>query len=310
MPRNVGGFPSVEMKWMSSSKPREIDPIAPYRRRLLGLAYRMLGSRTDAEDVVQDAYLRFVDAHDVHNPEAFLVTVVTRLCLDRLKSAKAQREIYVGPWLPEPVFDTEGLSAETATELADDLSFALLLALDRLSPQERAAFLLHDVFEIPFSEIATMIGRSEPACRQLATRGRRAVRSERPVPAATPDGHAPLLKAFIEAVGSGDLSRLTRLLRDDAVAVTDGGGRKPAALNPIMGADKVGRFFIGLAGKNADRDIRIEPALINGTIGVLLYLDGEVDHSLTMTIDGDRIAAIYIVRNPDKLRHAPVSPPQ
>jgi RNA polymerase sigma-70 factor (ECF subfamily) len=295
----------MEPKWMSSSKRRENDPIAPYRRRLLGLAYRMLGSRTDAEDVVQDAYLRFVDAQDVRNPEAFLVTVVTRLCLDRLKSAKAQREIYVGPWLPEPVFDTDGLSAEAATEFANDLSFALLLALDRLSPLERAAFLLHDVFEIPFAEIAAMIGRSEPACRQLATRARRAVRDERPAPTATPDDHALLLKAFMEAVASGDLSQLTGLLREDAVAVTDGGGRKSAALNPIMGADKVARFFIGVAGKIAGRDIRTEPAMINGSIGALLYLDGELDHSLSIAIDGDRIAAIYLVRNPDKLRHAP-----
>ncbi|MGC2084835.1 MAG: sigma-70 family RNA polymerase sigma factor, partial [Bradyrhizobium sp.] len=144
---------------MSSSKPHDRDPLAPYRRRLLGLAYRMLGSRSDAEDVVQDAYLRYVDAHDVRNTEAFLVTVATRLCLDRLKSARAQREIYVGPWLPEPVFDAEGLSADAATELADDLSFALMLALDRLSPLERAAFLLHDVFDRPFSEIATMLYR-------------------------------------------------------------------------------------------------------------------------------------------------------
>lgn len=295
----------MEPKWMSSSRPRESDPIAPYRRRLLGLAYRMLGSRTDAEDVVQDAFLRFVDARDVRNPEAFLVTIVTRLCLDRLKSAKAQREIYVGPWLPEPVFDTEGLSAEAATELADDLSFALLLALDRLSPLERAAFLLHDVFEMPFGEIAAMIGRSEPACRQLATRARRAVRDERPAPTATPDGHALLLKAFIEAVAGGDLSRLTGLLRQDAIAVTDGGGRKSAALNPIMGADKVARFFIGVAGKVAGRDIRIEPAMINGSSGALLYVDGELDHSLSIAIDGDRIAAVYLVRNPDKLRHAP-----
>jgi RNA polymerase sigma-70 factor (ECF subfamily) len=289
---------------MSSSRPREGDPIAPYRRRLLGLAYRMLGSRSDAEDVVQDAWLRIADADDVRNPEAFLVTVVTRLCLDRLKSAKAQREIYVGPWLPEPVFDTDGLSAEATTELADDLSFALLLALDRLSPQERAAFLLHDVFEVPFSEIATMIGRSEPACRQLATRARRAVRDERPLPSAAPDHHEHLLKAFLEAVASGDLSQLTGLLREDAVAVTDGGGRKSAALNPIHGADKVARFFIGVAGKNANRDIRIEPAVINGSVGAVLYLDGELDHTLSFTIDGDRIAAIYLVRNPDKLRHA------
>jgi RNA polymerase sigma-70 factor (ECF subfamily) len=290
---------------MSSSRPRENDPIAPYRRRLLGLAYRMLGSRSDAEDILQDAYLRFLDAKDVHNPEAFLVTVVTRLCLDRLKSARAQREIYVGPWLPEPVFDADGLSTEAATELADDLSFALLLALDRLSPQERAAFLLHDVFEVPFSEIASMIERSEPACRQLATRARRAVRDERPASSVTPDHHEHLLKAFIEAVASGDLSRLTGLLRDDAVALTDGGGRKTAALNPIHGADKVARFFVGVAGKAAGRDIHIEPAMINGAIGALLYMDGELDHSLSISIDAAKIAAIYLVRNPDKLRRAP-----
>lgn len=292
---------------MSSNRQRENDPIAPYRRRLLGLAYRMLGSRSDAEDVVQDAYLRFIGTEDVRNPEAFLVTVVTRLCLDRLKSARAQREIYVGPWLPEPVFDTDGLSTEVATELADDLSFALLLALDRLSPQERAAFLLHDVFDISFSEIAAMIGRSEPACRQLAARARRAVRDERPPPAAA-DSHAHLLQAFLVAVTSGDLSRLTGLLRDDAVAVTDGGGRKTAALNPIYGADKIARFFISVAGKAAGRDIRIEAAVINGSAGALLYMDGELDHSLSISIDGERIAAIYLVRNPDKLRHAPGQP--
>jgi RNA polymerase sigma-70 factor, ECF subfamily len=231
--------------------------------------------------------------------------VVTRLCLDRLKSARAQREIYVGPWLPEPVFDAEGLSPDAATELADDLSFALLLALDRLSPLERAAFLLHDVFDLQFSEVARMIDRTEAACRRLATRARRAVRDARPAPAATPDGHARLLNAFAEAVASGDVSRLAGLLREDAIAMTDGGGRKIAALNPIRGADKIARFFISLAAKNADRHTRIEPTMINGTVGALLYLDGELDHSLSMAIDGERIAAIYIVRNPDKLRDVP-----
>src|SRR5258705_10936857 len=152
---------------MSSNRPHEVDPLAPHRGWLLGLAYRMLGSRSDAEDVVQDAYLRFAGAADVRNPEAFLLTVVPRVCLDRLKSAKAQREIYVGPWLPEPVFDAEGLAPDTATELADDLSFALLLALDRLSPLERAAFLLHDVFDHPLSTIAAMLIPILPASRLL-----------------------------------------------------------------------------------------------------------------------------------------------
>ena len=294
---------------MSSSKPHENDPLAPHRGRLLGLAYRMLGSRSDAEDVVQDAYLRFAGAQDVHNPEAFLVTVVTRLCLDRLKSAKAQREIYVGPWLPEPVFDAEGLSADAATELADDLSFALLLALDRLSPMERAAFLLHDVFDTPFSEVAVMLDRTEASCRQLASRARRAVRDNRPPPTRAPDNHARLLQAFSEAVASGNVAQLAALLREDAVALTDGGGRKTAARNPIMGAEKIARFFIGIAAKNAGHDMRIQPAMINGATGALLYLDGELDNTMSMAIDGDKIAAIYIVRNPDKLRHLPPAPP-
>jgi RNA polymerase sigma-70 factor (ECF subfamily) len=290
---------------MSSNKPHDGDPMAPYRGRLLGLAYRMLGSRSDAEDVVQDAYLRFAGAREVQNPEAFLVTVVTRLCLDRLRSAKAQREIYVGPWLPEPVFDADGLSPDAATELADDLSFALLLALDRLSPLERAAFLLHDVFDIQFAEVAQMIDRTEVACRQLARRARRAVREARPAPPAPPDNHARLLSAFGEAVVSGDVSRLAGMLREDAIALTDGGGRKTAALNPIKGADKIARFFVSLAAKNADRNVRIEPAVINGILGALIYIDGKVDHSVSMAIDGERIAAIYIVRNPNKLRHVP-----
>ena len=292
---------------MSSNRPHDGDPLAPHRGRLLGLAYRMLGSRSDAEDVVQDAYLRFAGAQDVHNAEAFLVTVVTRLCLDRLKSARAQREVYVGPWLPEPVFDAEGLSADAATELADDLSFALLLALDRLSPLERAAFLLHDVFDTPFPEIAAMLDRTEASCRQLASRARRAVRDNRPAPAATPDSHARLLQAFSDAVASGNVRQLAELLREDAVALTDGGGRKFAARNPIIGADKVARFFIGLAGKIAGQDVRIQPAVINGAVGALLYLDGELDLTLSMAIDGEKIAAIYIVRNPDKLRHLPAA---
>ena len=290
---------------MSSNRPHDGDPMAPYRGRLLGLAYRMLGSRSDAEDVVQDAYLRFAGAREVQNPEAFLVTVVTRLCLDRLRSAKAQREIYVGPWLPEPVVDAEGLSPDAATEFADDLSFALLLALDRLSPLERAAFLLHDVFDIQFVEVAQMIDRTEVACRQLATRARRAVREARPAPPAPPDNHARLLSAFGEAVVSGDVSRLAGMLREDAIALTDGGGRKTAALNPIKGADKIARFFVSLAAKNTDRNVRIEPTVINGILGALIYIDGKVDHSVSMAIDGERIAAIYIVRNPDKLRHVP-----
>lgn len=279
------------------------DPLAAYRPKLLGLAYRMLGSRADAEDVLQDAYLRLAGAHDVRNEEAFLVTTVTRLCLDRLKSARAKREIYVGPWLPEPVLDADALSPHAATEIADDLSFALLLALERLTPTERAAFLLHDVFDASFAEIAATLGKSEAACRQLASRARKAVREGRPNQAAPPDTHARLLAAFGEAVASGDVTRLAALLRADAIALSDGGGVKPAALNPIYGADKVARFYIGLARKYREggKSWRFEPAQINGALGLLIYLDGALDQTLSIAIDGEHIAAIYAVRNPEKL---------
>jgi RNA polymerase sigma-70 factor (ECF subfamily) len=203
--------------------------------------------------------------------------------------------------LPEPVVDAP-------QDAIDDITLPLMMALERLSPLERAAFLLHDVFDRPFSEIAGMLDRSEAACRQLAARGRRGVRQQRPArpaPPAPPENHARLLDAFGEAVASGDISRLAALLREDAIAISDGGGRKAAALNPIIGADKIARLFIGLAGKNAGHDLRVVPAMINGSIGALLYMDGELDHTFSMAIDGDKIAAIYLVRNPDKLRHVP-----
>jgi len=296
---------------MSSNRLHEDDPLAPHRRRLLGLAYRMLGSRSDAEDIVQDAYLRFAGAEDVRNTEAMLVTIVTRLCLDRLKSARMQRETYVGPWLPEPVLDAEQLGADAATELADDLSFALMLALDRLSPPERAAFLLHDVFDTPFPEVARMLERTEAACRQLASRARRAVRDERAAPpTVAPEAHARLLDAFSHAAASGDLSALAGLLSEDAVIFTDGGGRKTAALNPIRGADKIMRFFAGIAAKNAGRAIRLVPMKINGSVGALVYMDNEIDHALSLAVEGDKITAIYLVRNPDKLRHVAAAQPR
>jgi RNA polymerase sigma-70 factor (ECF subfamily) len=281
------------------------DPFHEQRGRLLGLAYRMLGSRADAEDVVQDAWLKWANAggDNVKTPEAFLVTIVTRLCLDRLKSARAQREIYVGPWLPEPIGDADALSPHSATELADDLSFALLLALERLSPLERAAFLLHDVFDAPFCDVAETLDRSEAAVRQLAARARSAVRNERPAHRATPDSHARLLAAFVEATGKADITQLKTLLREDVVALSDGGGKRPAALNPIRGADRVARFIQGVLRKQraAGHEISSKIAEINGAPGAIIYLDGAFDQTLTLSIEDDRIAALYIVRNPDKL---------
>ncbi|TQV80925.1 RNA polymerase sigma factor SigJ [Denitrobaculum tricleocarpae] len=281
------------------------DTLTACRGRLLGLAYRMLGSHADAEDIVQDAYLR-VSAREqsgIRDPEAFLFTTVTRLCLDQLKSARARREVYVGPWLPEPVIDSEILSPERATELSDDLSFALLLTLEKLSAAERAAFILHDVFDTSFKQIAETLGKSEAACRQLAARARRAVKTERPNEAAAPELHRTLLTKFAEAVATGDTSRLRALLAADVVSYSDGGGRRVAALNPVVGAEKVARFFVGLFRKHKarGRQSRFHLATLNGLPGFVTYTDGELDHTLSVDLKGERISRIYLVRNPEKL---------
>ena len=283
-----------------------------YRRHLTGLAYRMLGSVSEAQDIVQEAFLRWheADRAGVDNPRAFLSTTVTRLCLDHLNSARARRETYVGPWLPEPVLDTAELTPEGAAELAQDLSVAFLLALERLSPLERAAFLLHDVFDADFADVARMIGRSQEACRQLAARARRNVRRERrrfPMP---PEDVERLFASFVAAVGGGDLAALAGLLTRDAVLHSDGGGKARAALNLILGADKVARFILGVARKRGGFDLAgAQPVRINGLPGVVLsWPDGAVRTAAFELADGHdpgeaRIAAIYLVANPDKLRH-------
>jgi RNA polymerase sigma-70 factor (ECF subfamily) len=294
----------------------EPDPAAsfePHRRRLLGLAYRMLGSMADAEDAVQDAYVRWHAARrdTVSDPRAFLMTTTTRICLDRLTSARARREEYVGPWLPEPVVDTAALAPDSRTELAEDLSIALLLTLDRLSPLERAAFLLHDVFDFSFKEVAGALERSEAACRQLAARARAHVRDVRPRgttappprPGATDASHARLMSAFVAATRSGDLHALTQLLASDARVVTDGGGKVAAALNVIDGADRAARFLIGASRKGWREDYTLRFATINGLPGVIVDAPEGPVQTTAFEIDGDVVRALYIVRNPDKLRH-------
>jgi len=293
-----------------------------YRRRLLGLAYRMLGSMADAEDAVQETYLRWhgTDRDTVSDPRAFLMTTTTRICLDMLTSARARREEYVGPWLPEPVLDTAALAPDSRTELAEDLSIALLLTLDRLSPLERAAFLLHDVFDFSFSEVAKGLERSEAACRKLAARARAHVRAARPRGAIEPPArpgeidakHAQLLSAFAAATQAGDLNRLMQLLASDVRFVTDGGGKVRAALNVIEGADRVAQLLADATRKRADawwrEDFRLRFATINGLPGVIVDgPDGPVQ-TAAFEIEGEVIRALYVVRNPDKLRHVAAVP--
>ena len=291
------------------------DPSAsfePHRRSLLGLAYRMLGSMAEAEDAVQEAYLRWhrVDRADVQDPRAFLMTTITRICLDVLKSARMRREEYVGPWLPDPVTDMAALAPDAQTELAEDLSVALLLALDRLSPLERAAFLLHDVFDYSFAQVADALGRNQDACRQLASRARTRVREARPaggiptrVSSSLDPKHAELLSAFISASRSGDIAALTRLLASDARLVADGGGKVPAALNVIEGAGRVAAFLAGTVRKGWTDEMTVRFDTVNGLPGLIVNGPHGLVQTNAFEIEGNLVKAIYVVRNPDKLRH-------
>lgn len=277
------------------------ESFSPLRPKLIRIAYRMLGSVAEAEDVVQDAFLRWlrVDQSTVRDAEALLRRIVTRLSLDVLKSARRKRETYVGPWLPEPVIGPEA-------EGMDDVTLPLMMALERLTPLERAAFLLHDVFGVGFEEVARTIGRDPAACRQLASRARAHVRAERPRFAVTRERGLEIAQAFFTASRDGDMARLRTLLADDVTAYSDGGGKRSAATAPIAGIEDVMRLHEGLAqffarDSNMSRLVRYD--VINGLPGFLtIENDGAVQTTALEIVDG-KVAGIYIVRNPDKLRH-------
>jgi RNA polymerase sigma-70 factor (ECF subfamily) len=280
--------------------PDGVADFQAHRTFLAGLAYRMLGSVTEAEDVVQDAFLRWreVDRSAIAEPRAYLARVVSRLCLDRMKSASHQREQYVGTWLPEPVV------AAPAQTLADDLSVALLLALERLSPLERAAFLLHDVFDMDFAAVAAAIDRTEAACRQLAARAREHVRQDRPRYPANDDEARKLADAFLAALTTGDVGGLTRILADDAVLYADGGGKRRAAPGPIVGKKKILQLVEGIRARGGGgfSPHRVQPATLNGLPGFVVQT-AEGTETLALEIADGAIVAIYAVRNPDKVQH-------
>lgn len=279
----------------------------PHRAHLRGLAYRMLSSMAEAEDAVQDAYIRWHRIGSkargaIENPRAWLSKATTRLCLDRIKSARAQRESYVGPWLPEPVIEPE--PADDPAELAQDLSVAFLLLLERLSPLERAAFLLHDVFEMSFQQVAEVLRRDQAACRQLATRARKHIEAGRPRFDARAEDRARIAAAFMSAAGSGDPAQFAHLLAQDAILISDGGGKVKAALNPILGRDRIIAFMLGVRKKlpyPEGTDYR--PSLINGLPGFLIVRpDGTIDQTISFEVQDGVIRRIYAVRNPDKLK--------
>jgi RNA polymerase sigma-70 factor (ECF subfamily) len=264
---------------------------------------------SDAEDIVQETYLRWasIEHGSIKEPRAYLSRVAARLCLDHLKSARVQRERYVGPWLPEPIVHAAGFSTSPIEDRADEVSIALMLALERLSPLERAAFVLHDVFGQSFEEISLTLERSPAACRQLATRARAQLRGTRPRFAVPAEHGERIVEAFQRAARTGDLARLTELLASDAVMHTDSGGKVIAARRLIVGGDRIARFFAILTPKKAPPRA-VAPVRINGLPGLLRQDASGLTETLAFEVRGDRITAIYYVRNPDKLRHVRLPP--
>ncbi len=280
------------------SEPGAAATFDPLRPRLVRIAYRMLGSVADAEDIVQEAFIRWLGTarETVRVPEAFLRRIVVRLCLDELKSARVRRETYIGPWLPEPLVETED-------DDIDDVTLPLMMALERLSPLERAAFLLHDVFDVGFAEIAETIGRDEAACRQLAKRAREHLKEERPRYRLPKERGLEMARAFFAASHSGDMAALRDLLTDDITVYSDGGGKRPAALVPVVGIDRVMLLFAKIAERIGGTNPPHAFDYIDGLPGLMVVEADGLLQTMAFDIRDDRIAAVYVVRNPEKLRH-------
>jgi RNA polymerase sigma-70 factor (ECF subfamily) len=282
--------------------PTETDEFEAHRRYLFGVAYRMLGSSVEAEDMVQEAYLRWQrsDRAEVRSPRAFLSTVVTRLCLDRLKEARSTRESYVGPWLPEPI-RTDAVADVDPLEHTESISLAFLVLLERLTPLERAVYLLHEVFEYSHSEIAAIVDRDEAACRQILRRARKDIVAGRPRFAPSKSAHQRLLEGFADAVVRGDADGLERLLADDVRSLADSGGKvNGAARRPVTGRDRVIRLYLGLR-RLLTADTTAEVVDLNGWPALVLRVGGAVVTALQIEADGERIHTIHSTVNPEKL---------
>ncbi|MBS0276021.1 MAG: RNA polymerase sigma factor SigJ [Proteobacteria bacterium] len=280
-----------------------------HRAHLRNIAYRMLGEMAAAEDVVQEAWLRWrrTDGEDIRDPRAWLSAATVRLSLDALRKVRARRESYVGPWLPEPLLpdDTRAFAADAPAaraELASDLSLALLHVLERLAPEERAALILHDAFDCDYAEIAAMLDKNETACRKLVSRARERVKADRPRFTASKEAHRDLLMRFAQASSSSDPQEMMALLAPDAIAYTDGGGRAAAALNPIYGPDKIARFITGL-GRKFYANVALDSSMteINGQPALVIRDGKELLGVFTIETDGEKITTLYGLRNPDKL---------
>jgi RNA polymerase sigma-70 factor (ECF subfamily) len=281
-----------------------------YRGLLFSVAYRMLGSVADAEDMLQETFIRWQQAanEEIRSPRAFLVTIITRLCINQLQSARVQREEYVGEWLPEPLVTDPASDPLGAVKADESLSMAFLLLLERLTPMERAVFLLREVFEYKYGEIAKVLGQSEANCRQILRRARQHVGDLRRRFDASAREHEDLLQRFLQATRRGEIQGLVDLLASDVVLHTDGGGKAIALAAEIRGADNVARTILERMGSVVPRNLVTRMTRINGEPGFVSYLNGKPFSAFTLDASGGRVQAIYIVTNPEKLAHLPNLP--
>ncbi|WP_029433393.1 RNA polymerase sigma factor SigJ [Blastococcus sp. URHD0036] len=289
---------------MTGVPPEVLGSFDAHRRLLFTVAYQMLGSVADAEDTVQDAWLRWSAAgrDDVEDPRAYLVRITTRLALDRLRSAQSRRETYVGPWLPEPLLTGTAPDPADEVELGEQVSLALLVVLETLSPVERAVFVLREVFGLPSAEVAAVLGRTEPAIRQLAHRAREHVAARRPRFDTDATAQREVTERFLAAAVGGDVEELLTVLAPGAVLVTDGGGKAKAALRPIVGAEKVARFLAAVGPEGAAiPGMRVELTEVNGQLGVVASTPEGPFMATTLVVTDGRVEQVLVFRNPDKL---------
>lgn len=284
---------------------RSLALFEEHRGRLFGIAYRMLGSVSDAQDTVQEAYLRWQQADDeaIRSPRAWLTTAVARLCINHLQSARVKREAYVGPWLPEPLVDEPGGDPADAAQLAESLSLALLVVLETLSPTERAVFILREGFDCEFADIARIVGKSEANCRQILARARKRVDARRPRYAVTPTDADTVVASFLAAVQGGDVDALVATMADSAVLVLDSGGKPGALRRPVHGAAAVARVFVKVGPRLGALPGEVLRATINGLPGFVRFEGGRAQGALAFDVAEGRIQAIYSMVNPEKLRH-------
>jgi len=287
-----------------------LNAFLQYRSLLLSIAYRMLGTLADAEDMLQETFLRWQQSSDVNvlSPKAFLVTVITRLCINHLQSARVQREQYFGEWLPEPMVTLPGNDPSSLPEVDESLSLAFLMLLERLTPTERAVFLLREVFDYDYSEIARIVGQNEANCRQIFRRSRLHIKEMRPRFDASPELKEKLLREFLEATSCGDMEGLLRLFAQDITVHTDGGGKASALQNPVFGCENSARLLISGNRKFRPQNSIIQFVQVNGQPGLASYLDGRVETIITVDVVNNLIRNVYILRNPDKLQNTPSLP--